>query len=288
MLTSHSIQCLLSEHAAMYTGDYFYLLVDHAGLSGLQQLLVKRKLEWVSLFEATKQANAISVAPLLIRIVNHDVKSTTFLSWICERGAYSSCLIFLASPLSIHKLAARLTTRLDARVSENMDVLLRFYDPRIFEQLCRTLSFVELQVFLSVANSWWYINRYGDPYPVTAQFSSEEFFESPLVLSGKQEFELLDSCEPDQVAEHLRQWVPKELELIPVAVRHEFILRHICAGRQIHITSTRELALYCTLALVYGENFASTSNWKAKLGLVKSGNEDLTGLISKLNQYPLE
>jgi hypothetical protein len=212
MLISQSIRDVCASHAATHPDEFFYLLVDHAGMPGLQRKLTHTNVEWASLFEGTTQANALSVAPLLIRIGSSSQRlcGDVFLSWVCERGAYSSSLIIVASQLTIRELSVRLTARLDAKISDDMDVLLRFFDPRVFEQLVRCLTDEQRNVFLSPASFWWYVDRRGELQAVQAQFSNDESFVSPLILSSPQEHELVDASEPDQVEEQLRLWLPNE------------------------------------------------------------------------------
>jgi hypothetical protein len=286
MLTSQSIRDVCASHASTHPDDFFYLLADHAGMPGLQRKLTDTKVGWVSLFEGTTQTNALSVAPLLIRIGrgSQSLCGDVFLTWICERGAYSSSLLIVASQLTIRELAGRLTARLDAKISDDMDVLLRFFDPRVFEQLARCLTDEQRNVFFSPASSWWYVDRRGELQAVQAQFSNDENFVSPLILSARQEHELVDASEPDQVEEQLRLWLPNEFARLSPPDRHNFIARHMTAGRNLRITLTRELALYCALALVYGEDFASDAEWSSALDLIRQGKHDLTSVVSSLNE----
>ncbi|MDB5935226.1 MAG: hypothetical protein JWQ01_2570 [Massilia sp.] len=286
MLTSQSIRDVFAAHSITHDYESFYFLVDHAGMPGLHRKLIHAKMEWASLFKGTSQVNALSVAPLLIRVgTNSQIPHhNDFLTWICERGPYSSSLTLLASPLAIHELVSRLTARLDARISDDMDVLLRFYDPRVFEQLVQSLSGEQRRVFLSAASSWWFVDRSGELRAVEATFSNVDSFCPPLTLSSQQEFDLVEASEPDQVEEQLRLSVPNELRLLPAAERSKVIAAHIAAGRELRITSTRELALYCALALIYGADFSFSPEWASKLEQVRDGKSDLISMVSALNE----
>jgi hypothetical protein len=286
MLTSQSIRDVHAAHAIKHPNDFFYLLVDHAGMPGLHRELQRSKIEWVSLFEGTTQVNALSVAPLLVCIQTRSptLRYDWLLRWICEIGTYSSSLMLIASPVSIRVLAERLTARLDAKISEDMDVLLRYFDPRIFEQLVRCLSIEQRASFLGAANAWWYVNRIGELQAVEAQFYEKDAFHSPLTLSARQEHELVGASEIDQVEEQLRLAVPKEFERLLGAERHCFLARHIDAAREFRITSTRELVLYCALALVYGADFSVRPEWAPKLDLIREGKNDLSGVVASLNE----
>lgn len=290
MLTSQSLRNVCAAHATIHPTHNFYLLIDHAGIPRLDGKLHYAKLEWTSLFEGTTQANALSVAPLLILIgrASQKLRDGGFLTSVCERGVYSSCLMLIASPLPISALASRLTARLDAKISEDMDVLLRFYDPRVFEQLVDCLSTEQRNDFLSVGSAWWFGDRRGVLRAVEAQFSDEESFVSPLLLSDCQEHKLVDASEPDQVEEQLRLSLPNELSRLPPPERYDFIRKHMAAGRNFRITSTRELMLYCALALVYGEDFSARPEWSSNLDLIREGQLNLTSVVSELSESPEE
>lgn len=290
MLTSQSILNVCAAHATIHPNENFYLLIDHAGIPGLDGKLHYAKLEWASLFEGTAQANALSAAPLLILIgpASRKMRNGGFLMSVCERGAYSSCLMLIASQLSLSALASRLTGRLDAKISEDMDVLLRFFDPRVFEQLVHCLSNEQRKDFLSAASAWWFVDRRGELRAVDAQFSHEESFHPPLLLSARQEQELVDASEFDQVEEQLRLSVPREFSRLPPPKRYEFIAKQIGAAREFRIHSTRELALYCALALVYGAEFSALPEWSSQLDLIREGKHELTSVVSSLSESPEE
>lgn len=286
MLISQSLRDVCTSHAGVHPNENYYLLIDHAGIPGLVGKLHYAKLEWISLFEGTTQANALSVAPLLILIgpASQKICNGGFLTSVCESGAYSSCLMLIASPLSLSVLASRLAARLDAKISEDMEVLLRFFDPRVFEQLVQYLSAQQRTDFLSAGSAWWFVDRQGELQAVDAHFSPAEAFQSPLLLSARQEHELLDASEFDQVEEQLRLSVPRELSQVMPPKRYEFISRQMTAAREFGINSTRELSLYCALAFVYGADFSDLPEWSSQLSLIREGKHDLTSLVSSLSE----
>jgi hypothetical protein len=94
-----------------------------------------------------------------------------------------------------------------------------------------------------------------------AAFESVERFSSPLVLSEAQEFGILDASEPDQVAQQLQAMMPEHYRQIALPERHAFLSRHMAEAKTAGIIATNELALYCGLALLYGEEFARKPAW---------------------------
>lgn len=265
-------------------GCHLYALADHGGMPGLTKQLIRAKAEWLSLFEGSTEENALSAAPLLIKmkVESGKIKHRILVDWLAEHATYSSSLLFFASPLSMPELAHRLAARLDAVLPEEMEILLRFFDPRIFEELMSALTAEQKQNFLSLAHCWWFVDRRGQLQKVEATFADNEPFQAPLILTVVQESALLDASEPDQVAQLLRATVPEEYALLAASMRHDFILRHMKAAIQLKIKATHELALYCGLALLYGEDFAEQKNWQSLLQEVQIGKLSLTQAAAKV------
>ncbi len=277
MLNHNDIHQLFKEHAEPAPGIFLYGLADHAGMPGLVKKLAGSKMKWISLFEGSKEENAFAVAPLLFQIKADQtgIQHRTTIDWIGEHGTYTSSLLLLTSVLPLYELKRRLAVRLDAVLPDDVNIMLRFFDPRIFEQLMRVLSHQQKQSFLSVGDNWWFADRRGDLQRIESSFSSTDLFESPLYLNTEQESYLIEASEPDQIAQLLQSTVPNEYQLLPLPEQHAFITRHMAAAQQIGIKATHELAFYCALALLYGDAFATQPDWHKIL------QEDvLTGKIS--------
>jgi hypothetical protein len=254
-------------------GASLYALVDHGGMPGLVSKLTKTKVEWISLFDGSREENALSVAPILFAIPADPTVSTNqqFAQWLGKHGTYTSSVLLLASPIGIAQLARRLALRLDAMLPGDMAIMLRFFDPRIFEELVTTLAPKQKQVFLSIASAWWFIDRRGHLQQVDSCFADTDQFEAPLILTAAQESALIDASEPDQVAEMLLAGVPEAYQALPQSLRYDFITRHMAAAKTVGMKATHELALYCSLALLFGEEFAAKPSSQSILLNVKAG-----------------
>jgi hypothetical protein len=266
MLTRNSIYQACQSYCCPATNSFLYGLIDHAGVPGLAARLTESASKWVSLFDS-EDRDILSVAPLLFRIgTGQDgTQQRRLVRWLVQQGTYASSIVLMASPLSIEPLAHRLRKRLDAVLPENMEILLRFFDPRIFEQLSVVLSAEQKQAFLSVAEHWWFVDRRGHLQEVDAIFSETDHFTAPLTLNSVQESALIDASEPDQVAQLVQTGAPGDYETLRQGERHDFIVRHMAAARRFGIEATHELALYCALALIYGDGFAAERSWQAAL-----------------------
>ena len=258
-----------------------YCLVDHAGMPGLHRKLVRAQSDWRSLFGGTREEGALSVAPILFRIDSETAAQRGVLNWLSEHGRFSSALLFVSSRLGIDQLARCLAQRLDARISGEVEVLLRFYDPRIFEQLLKVLLPSQKKEFLCCADAWWFVGRRGELHEVSAEFQMIDSFFRPLQLNADQEFALLDASENDQVIEQLKAALPDQYLAVPLPQRYEFVTRHVNAAKQLKISATHELALYCAVALTAGDNFANTPMWDEILCQVSFGEVSFADAVAR-------
>jgi hypothetical protein len=103
-----------------------------------------------------------------------------------------------------------------------------------------------------------------------------------LNLSAQQEGAMLDASEPDHVAAFLQPVVPIEYADLAPELRYDFIVRHMGAARLLGISATHELALYCLMPLLHGEQFAAQVPWAAVLGEVQSGKRSLTQAVEQM------
>ena len=267
-----------------YPGNRIYCLADHAGMPGLHRELVRANVAWKSLFEDSKEAAALQVAPLLFPLnTGGGHADGKLLRWVAEHGTYTSSFLLFSSPLTIDELCPALSLRTQARVSEDMDVLLRYFDPRVFEALMAVLTPSERECFLGLADCWWYPNRSGKLVRQTAKFESADTFEAPLLLSASQEFALLDMSEIDQVASQLSGLVPDQYFQLGGG-RFEFLQRHMSEARAAGIESTQEQTIYCGLALLHGDDFAATARWRTLLADVRERKINFTEAVAAVEE----
>ena len=283
MLTPTNIYRACALYCRPATDSVLYGLVDHAGFPGLAARLTESGAQWISLFES-QDPDILSVAPLLVRIGTgqEGIRQRGVVRWVVEHGTYASCIMLMASPLPLQQLAERLRPRLEGLLPENMDILLRFFDPRVFEQLMVVLSDEQKQAFLSVAAHWWFVDRRGQLQDVASKFERADNFVAPLELSTVQEAGLIDASEPDQVAQLLQSGAPNDYQTLRQGQRHDFILRHMAAARSVGIQATHELSLYCVLALFYGEEFATQKSWQAALQDVREKKMSLSEAAAQI------
>ena len=266
------LHAVCKESNIAYPSNVMYCLADHAGMPGLHLELLRRGLPWASLFEGTTEQGALSAAPLLFALPSPDGEGKErFLRWLAEHGTYTSSMLLLSSPAGLDALRSQLARRLHARITEGMDVLLRYFDPRVFESLVSVLDEQQSRTFLSPADCWWYPDRSGKLIYCQSTYGHDAFV-SPLYLEAAQEFAMLDASEIDVVEGRLRGLFPDLAIRVNAAGREQFLRRQMAAAKATGIESTNDVTLYCGLAILHGEQFADVSPWREMLAKVRTGS----------------
>jgi hypothetical protein len=282
-MSSHiDFRSIAVESLATYPTSNFYFLLDHGALPGLHMQLSRNSVEWVSLFDFTKEESALAVAPILVQAgANGIVRAPRSLfEWIERNGTYTSSTIMLTSPLDIGTMKNRLVTRLDVRLSEEMEAMLRFFDPRVLESLTRILSVEQVNQFFSVAQEWEYMDRAGIPKKITAAFRELELLSAPMTLDQKQEFALLEASEVDQVLDLLRSNLPELMEKLSWPDQYTFISRQLVTAKQEGLDSVLELAVYAMMILSKGEAVKNGPSWRSFLAKLKRDDYDFEQVFS--------
>jgi hypothetical protein len=284
MSTHIDFRAVAEESLAAHPTSNLYFLLDHGGLPGLHRQLKNSSAEWVTLFDRTHEANALDVAPFLVSIGSNGQLRMfrSLFEWIGKNGTYTSTVIMLSSPLKIQSLQSRLTARLDVGISEDMKAMLRFFDPRIFEGLMNVLSPEQLNTFLAPAEKWWYVDRAGKLMSLEATFNAIEKSAAPLVLSAKQEFDLVDASEPDRVLASLRENAPELIQKLPLSAQYDFVATNFKTARSNGLISIADLVLYNIVVLVKGIDFVKGATWSTLMDDVKSKSIDFLEVVSSL------
>jgi hypothetical protein len=287
-MTSYiDFHAVTSEYLATHPHSSFYFLLDHAGMPGLHRKLRRSTVKWVSLFEDRKECNALLAAPILVLAgTNGKVgMSRALCDWIGTNGTYTSTVVALASNLSSRTLKERLAARLDVRLSEQMDGMLRFFDPRVFEQLTKILSVEQAQTFFSPAEQWWYVDRAGKLVSLQTTFDADEKLDYPVEFTEAQEFELIEASEPDQVLALIKEHVPGLISSYPPHLQHEFINRNVRAAREIGLSSVLDFVLYIGVVLMKGDDFINGQSWARVCGDVKEKRLTISDAIEEIEAH---
>ena len=251
-----------------------YFLLDQGGLPGLHGELLKSRVTWVSLFEDPAEMSALAVAPILVLIcaTKRVIASRSLLEWIAKKGAFSSSITIIASPLKINEIRKRLSARLDVRLSDNMEAMLRFFDPRVLESLIKIMPETQKSEFLGLAESWAYVDRAGNLIEISINFNAREDFLTPFVISRQQEYDLIEASEIDQVLDLLRSNFPGHLASIKESEQYAFVSSQVESARRLGCDSVLQFSIYASQMLLEGEGFVESPLYPAFLDEVRQAN----------------
>ncbi len=259
-----------------FPSSNFYFLLDHGGLPGLHPQLSRASTKWISLFDGTREAEALGVAPILVLAATngHVSLSNRIFEWIGKNGTYTSAVIMLSSPLAMEQLKSRLGVRLEVKLSGDFDAMLRYFDPRVLETLVKTLTAEQLVNFFSVAETWQYVDRSGNIRNISSDFSNRDHFSHPLMLTPEQESILIDGSETDQVLGLLRAHVPQLLEKLPSSNKYELISKIIEDAKNDRLTSTLQHTIYAAMTLLNEEPFIGSDARECFLNRLRNNKID--------------
>jgi hypothetical protein len=271
----------LRQQLAQHSQCHWYALIDGAQLPDLakQMRRTMSQVPKVCLFDGSTEDNAYEVAPHLIQF-DAAAYQNRIIAYTTEKAIESEAVSWLASPLDLPTLAARLVARLDARLSENMDVLFRYYDTRILSILPKVLTAEQAEDFFSVAQGWWYPSRNGALLPNSCTFAQDDGFIAPFEFCQAQENLFLDATFPDAVLAALRDEQGDLLVGMTRGEQHALIVRQLAKANALGLDSMDDIKRYCLIALMEGEDFADRSPWSAKIVAVKNRSLTLKDIMA--------
>lgn len=284
MIACIDFRAVAEEFLGTHPASNVYFLLDHGGLPGLHRQLLRGSAEWVSLFDGTQEASALAVAPFLVLVGRSGrlQMSRSLFEWIGEHGTYSSSVIILASPLEIDFLRLRLAARLNVRLSEEMDALLRFFDPRVFEGLTKILSPEQAAPFFGFAEGWIYVNREGRLISFASSLDYKGEASEPLQLSQEQEGALLVESEIDQVIGLLENNLPQLMGGISAANKFELINSVMHEARAGGLDTILKISLCEAIALNKGKDFIEEGGLNRLIAELRQENCNFFEVISKI------
>jgi len=285
MKTHIDFRVVAEEFFRAFPKSNIYFLLDQSGLPGLCQQLSRGSAAWINLFNRTTEASALAVAPILVLVgSNGDSHATQRLfNWIAEKGTYTSTVTVLSSPLPMDLMAERLKNRLGVRISENMEAMLRFFDPRILESLERILTIEQSAAFFGTAEAWRYVDRTGKLKRIDSEFHIVDRLPTPLTFTQKQEFDLIDASEIDQVLDLVRTNVPSAMADRPLCEQYDFIKHEVEIAKRHGFDSVLKYAFYIVVPVLEGEDFVGSAEWENFLDKVKNNDFDFLEKFAAIN-----
>lgn len=269
------------ENAAIDSPDQnVYLLIDQAGLPGFSCELQMHSVPRVMLFDDTKEKSAVAATPVLILAAAHGViiARKRLFNWLSEYASDAFSTVAIVSPLTIGAMRRRLSARLQVELSEKVEAIFRFYDPRILATLINILDTVERDIFLGLASNWIYPNRSGHLESIKTTFYPDDAFKAPLKLRANQEFAFLEASEVDQVLDLLRTVTPRRMAEFSGPEKYSLVKDLICKAKHEGINSILGYSIFSSIFLSGGSKFLDSPLWSEIMNELQNGTRDVARL----------
>ena len=268
-------------------GLYRYALVDHAGAKGLLPILrAGPNLRWQSLFKGSQEESALAVAPILIdmgatpQAPSHHALLVA--DWLQRSCPFSHAVLTLHSPFEFEAVATGLANRMQALLTPNMEILLRYFDARIFASLIDVLDKEQAGTFFGIASQWAWLDRTGQLQTLETTTGQADAFVAPLPLTQAQEDALLERAHPDAVVQQMTKSDPNLCHAHANHELHALVSQCLPLMRGYGINSLQEQALFSLTELQQGPKFYEQAAWQQALHQAQRDKVAFTHLISQM------
>lgn len=285
-----SIIATLPEHAQAY------FLVDNSAIDGmwcqsrepdhtltyspLIHWLNTQSMAWTTLIGQTDIPRDTAFTPVLFAV--NAEQARRFHHFAQDNAEINTAVSLLISDQPIATLQQRLKKRIPVEIGGDTFVL-RYFDTRLWHEWCQLLTPEQRDLFLSAATSWWVPNRNGQWVRYAAQTAIIDpvTTTAPLItLTEQQQTAASWLGQADRVGQELdthwqEGWKPDSTP----QQKYQWLVEQIKAAQTWGLESIEEQALYSTLALRQGDDFARTEVWQKHLQQVQKKERSLQQLL---------
>lgn len=196
---------------------------------------------------------------------------------------YANCFTYIESPHGWDEALAALRARTEATLPENVSVLLRYFDTRVFPVLMRVLSQEQRQAFLAIASRWAMPGRHGELHVFERGDTHQQaLFAPPLQLDTAQEAVLIEAGEADALNDLLLDQNNQVLYSMSPPEQHERISELLDSAKTMQIKQLSEQVAFCTLALELGANFYDEPSWASHMLEVRAGRLMFSDVLERM------
>jgi Domain of unknown function (DUF4123) len=266
-----------------------YLVIDMAAAQGIRLDVFTRLTTTATDLLAQQICNWEDTAsPVLIGLRAHaySKKDLDRLREELNKWRYANNLLYIESTLDHASMTRALYARTQAQLTENMSVMLRYFDTRVFNSLMQILSSEQHQAFLSAGLNWIYTDRSGQAQQVQCA-NFPDAFAAPLVLNDQQETQLMLDAEPDHIIGILLDQNNSALLEMTPPEQYRRIKTALDGATSLNIDQLSEQVAYCCINLELGGQFHQQATWTELLPQVRSKQMQFSQLVQQLAQKEL-
>lgn len=263
-----------------------YLVVDTAAtrpLNFVRELALKD--EAIDLLTREPCVWRDSASPVLFELPAEPASATTCRKTreLLNQWRYANCFLYVESPYSGDVAIRLFGERTNAVLPQNMPVVLRYFDSRIFGALMRALNDAQLRAFLSAGTRWALPGRSGELCLLEHGSDSQApAFTAPLEFDTAQEAALIDAAEADAMVDLLLSQSSAGLLAMLPPEQHRSIVAALAVARTHGIHDVTDQAAFCSVSLELGLGFVSEPPWVSELPALQAGTLKFAQVLGRV------
>ena len=263
-------------------GKHHFLLLDAAVAHGRNMAAELRlSCQAVDVLTGTPCQWRDCASPVLLPLPAHSMGPSAAepTEQALDKWRYANAFIFIRSDLPTEQMCAALRARTNAVLPQNLDVLLRFFDPRVLDRLLSALTFEQRQAFLSAGKTWAFPDRWGNLRMVQTE-NGLDTFANPLRLDERQESVLIDAGDADAILSALLDQQHPSLDLLIPPEQYEAVHAATQQAVSSGIKQFSEQVAFCSLWLDLGAGFHEQMPWRQWMQEVKAGKKTFNEVVA--------
>jgi Domain of unknown function (DUF4123) len=197
---------------------------------------------------------------------------------------FANCFVYVESEAAPDVMVKLLRDRTCAVLPQELPVLLRFYDPRVFAALLITFDTSQANALLAGASRWAIPGRRGELKLIERNVEPSVSAPLPFVLTALQESALIDAGEADAMVDLLLNQNNADLmELMPPD-QHERIDASLNVAMSSRIDKLADQVSFCSLGLALGPDFHEGEPWAASMISVRAGRTSFSEAMAQISE----
>ncbi len=266
---------------AQAQGCLSYAVVDPASWPDAYKQLrdLRSTSRAMSLFDDTPLAKDEAVAPLVVSL---DLADDSLMAQLLAVAEEMPCIVWLASPLSLHDLVSNLRVKLWAELDDGTPLTLRFFDPRVLPELDKTFDDSQRHRLHDGIARWWFKDRNRVTQTLRVEPHRQQTESSAaLRLTDQQTDTLLKAALPDRVMNIVAAEATPRWPMLRRAEQYALAVQQIDKARTYGLEFEHDFATFIHLALALGPAFDRNETWVPMLNLVKEHKLRLDDAVAR-------
>jgi hypothetical protein len=243
---------------------HWYAIADSAQQKALPFAIQQPGFQTRCLFDSRQRSPVAAQTPHLVEI-GSPLNNNVAWRWISNQKRVEACITVIAAQVDFKLLWEHLSACKECTLPDGDEIFLAFWDPAVLGSLIGqpddhslhvkgpVLHHAQKNAIFRNLKNWWYWDRVGTMHSIDVSEDNATSEVFPIRLSQDQVDDLVEVSVPDHILYYIESNQPSIIgDLLP-SHRYEFIVQSLAKGREIELSSMRDLVNFVCLELVYRE-----------------------------------